>query len=149
LHVDAPRLVRSTAEKQLERDPLRSLLREVHAMRRSSPALLLTLAALCLLAWAVSAADTASYKFSVPAGSTEVEIGGHRLLVETSDPVIIYVDVDGDLIVGAVEPVERGDVATVTVTLVGPPDRVLFRGRITEKTIFREVLPHETGHGEM
>mgnify|MGYP000511859211 CR=1 FL=1 len=69
------------------------------------------------------------------------------LRIETTAPVVLYLQIsDGD-ITGTVE--SSGVAASVTITLLGPPDEVIFRGRVGRGTIFAEYFPHETGQGEM
>jgi hypothetical protein len=107
---------------------------------------LLVLASLLLLAsWPAIAAN--SYKMAVDAGVTELEIDGVTLRVETTAEVVLYLQFSEGDITGTVE--SSGATANVTIILLGPPDEVIFRGRVGRGTIFAEYFPQETGQGEM
>ena len=115
---------------------------------RSLPLLLLAFVALAAtLAWPVDAAET--LKIRVEAGETQIQIDGEIIVVNATEPVVLYLAVSEGVIAGSVEGAEGSTTAVVTVILLGDPDEVLFTGRVGRGTILREYFPHETGQGEM
>lgn len=91
-----------------------------------------------------------SVQIALEAGTTDLEVGGKQIRIETTGAVEVTLRVDGDVVEGSVRSAPGTRSATVTITVLGSPDRVIFRGRIRGEQIFREYLPHqETGQGEM
>ena len=82
-------------------------------------------------------------------GTTEVELEGHQIRIETTGSIIVFFYIDGDVIEGEVENAPGTRSSTVTITVVGDPDRVIFQGRVVDAKEFRDYIPHETGQGEM
>jgi hypothetical protein len=112
-------------------------------------ALCLTLVS-SLLFWGVVAVDAANpVRISVPAGTTVVEVANYSIQIESTDDVIVAIRVDGESVQGSVELESGTRSATVTITVLGPPDKVIFSGRVVGIQVFREYIPHETGQGEM
>jgi hypothetical protein len=84
----------------------------------------------------------------VEPGVTEFEYAGFDVRVETSDDVIVHLSlVDGE-VVGRVDaaPGTRG--ASVLITIVDDPERIIFQGRVVAETWFADYFPNETGRGE-
>ena len=81
-------------------------------------------------------------------GVTDIEYEGFDVRVETSGDIIVYLSVEDGEVVGRVDaaPGTRG--ATVLVTLVDDPSRIIFEGRVVAPVWFTDYLPHETGRGE-
>ena len=88
-------------------------------------------------------------QMQIDAGVTEVEIEGHQIRIETTGDIIVSFYIDGDIIEGEVENAPGTRTSTVTITVLGDPDRVIFSGRVVGMKAFREYIPHETGQGEM
>jgi len=104
------------------------------------------LALLVLIATPVVAASTLS--LWVGSGVTELTFEGVDLRIETSGDVIVYLSMEDGHIVGRVELAAGTRSATVTITLLDDPDRVIFEGRIVVPYWFADYLPQETGRGE-
>lgn len=110
--------------------------------------ILLFLLPLLLIAGSAEAAQT--LQIAVEPGVTEIEVGDHTVRIETDANVIVSLTVDGDTITGTVSPASGTRSATVTITVLGPPDRVIFDRRFSREQIFRDYIPRqETGQGEM
>ena len=105
-----------------------------------------TLSALMMIATPVVAASTLS--LWVGSGVTELTFEGVDLRIETSGDVIVYLSMEDGHIVGRVELAAGSRSATVTITLLDDPDRVIFEGRIVVPYWFADYLPQETGRGE-
>ena len=99
---------------------------------------------------AVSGVQAANpIRISVSPGVTVLEVGGQNIQVETTAPVVVVLRVSGDSVQGSVELEAGTQSATVTITVLGPPDRVIFDARVVGIRSFREYIPKETGQGEM
>lgn len=111
------------------------------------PRVLLLLAAIAaLLAISVSAAQIV--QFYVDAGTTVVEVAGQEVRIETSAPVIVSLSANDGMISGGAEPAAGVRGAIVSITVLGPPDTIIFKGKVTVPVWFEDALPHETGRGE-
>lgn len=109
---------------------------------------LLLLFSLLLTVAPLQAAQT--IQIAVEAGTTEVALGDQQIRIEASAAVVVTLTMNGDVIEGMIRTASGTRSATVTITVLGSPDRVIFRGRISGEQIFREYMPHqETGQGEM
>lgn len=113
---------------------------------RFSRVLLLLAAIAALLAIPVNAAQV--LQFYVDAGTTVVEIDGREVRIETSAPVIVSLSATDGVISGGAEPAPGIRGAIVSITVLGPPDTIIFKGKVTDPVWFEDVLPHETGRGE-
>ncbi len=111
--------------------------------------LALGVSVLLLLVGAGVGGAAETIRVSVPAGTTILEAGGQQVEVQTTQTVIVTLQVSGDVVQGSVELVAGTKSASVTITLLGPPNRVIFSGRVTGNRPFRDYLPQETGQGEM
>ena len=119
-------------------------------MRRAARCLTLLFIFLPLFLAATPLKAAETVQFAIEAGTTEVEVDGLDIRIEASAPVVVILTVDGEQVEGVVRTAEGTRSATVTITILGSPDRVIFRGRVSGEEIFREAVPHqETGQGEM
>ena len=106
----------------------------------------LTLGLLVVAASLVAAATTLS--IWIGPGVTELTYEGMDIRIDSSGDVIVYLSFqDGD-VVGRVEGIPGGGSASVTITVLDDPDRVIFDGRVVAPNWFSDYLPQETGRGE-
>ncbi len=106
----------------------------------------LALVAAVLLSTVVQPAEAANVlKLKLEAGRHEVRVGDQTLVIETSEDLVVRVQRDGDFIRGVIEAADANRVARVTITLLGPPDRVIFGGEVSGPTTFDSSSPEETG----
>jgi hypothetical protein len=112
-------------------------------------AVCLTLVSSLLFLGVVAVEAANPVRLSVPAGTTVVEVGGYSIQIESTSNVIVSIQVSGENVQGSVELDSGTRAATVTITVLGPPDRVIFSGRVAGVKAFHDYIPHETGQGEM
>lgn len=108
-----------------------------------------TLLALALVAASAplgSALETLS--IGIGPGTTELQYAGYDVRVETTGDVIVYLSIEDGEVVGRVDALPGTAGATVTITVIADPDRVIFEGRVVAPTVFSDYLPQETGRGE-
>lgn len=87
-------------------------------------------------------------QFVVEPGTTVVQIEGQSVRIETTAAVVVSLtSVDGE-IAGSVQPAPGVRASDVTITVLGPPDEIIFRGRVSAPVYFEELIPTETGRGE-
>lgn len=119
-------------------------------IRRNRPLLLALAVSLTLLATTLPHAQAADQvKFTVHAGETVTQsIGDYEVQVEATDDVVVYLSLDGDSLMSGLEPgrAAEGD-PYVTLTLLGPPDQVIFNGVVRDQ-IMTLFFTNETGHTE-
>lgn len=84
----------------------------------------------------------------VEAGVTEFEYSGYDVRVETTAEVIVYLSIEDGEVVGRVDTAPDTRSATVTITVIDDPERVIFEGRVVAPSYFSDYLPSETGRGE-
>jgi hypothetical protein len=106
----------------------------------------LSLAVLAVAAAPVAAASTLS--IWVGSGVTELTFEGVDIRIETTGDVVVYLSMEDGHVVGRVELATGSRSATVSITLLDDPDRVIFEGRIVVPYWFADYLPQETGRGE-
>ena len=106
----------------------------------------LSLAVLVVAVTPVAAATTLS--IWVGQGVTELTFEGIDIRIESTGDVIVYLSIEDGHVVGRVELAPGSRSASVTITLVDDPDRVIFDGRIVAPSWFSDYLPQETGRGE-
>jgi hypothetical protein len=105
----------------------------------------------CLLlispAWVSSASQ--NLKFTVHAGETIVKvIGEYQVQVEATDDVVVYLGLDDESLESSLEPGREAESDPfVTMTLLGPPDQVIFHGVVGD-VILNLFYFDETGHTE-
>lgn len=109
----------------------------------------LATAALVLLILALPVTAAQMLKVQVDAGVTEVLFADQTVRIETTAPVVVYLEYSDGEVGGSVEPAPGVRTATVTITVLGPPDDVIFDGRVTHPIFFQAILPEETGRGEL
>lgn len=115
-------------------------------IRRFLPLLL----GIALLAAASTAASAAvPVRASCDQGTTIIDVGGFQVEVETSAPIIVNLSLRDGSLQGSVELPAGTSSATVKMKVLGPPDEVIFDGRVFGTRFIRKVLPSETGQGEM
>ena len=88
-------------------------------------------------------------KLTLPAGTHELVIAGEELVVTTSEDLVIELRASQGLIHGVIESAEQSNVARVTIVLVGPPDTVIYDGRVQTVIEFDTDCSEETGHAEL
>ena len=81
-------------------------------------------------------------------GVTELTYDGVDVRIDSSGDVIVYLSVENGDVVGRVEAAPGTKGATVTITVLDDPDRIIFDGRVVAPSWFTDYLPHETGRGE-
>lgn len=92
-----------------------------------------------------------NHKVRVEAGQQQlVPVGGVTLRISTDAPIVLMLEISGDSVEGLVEPArDSGGQAVVEIFKVGPPDALIFKGKVIKATPFDDIYPHETGHAEM
>jgi hypothetical protein len=106
----------------------------------------LTLSFLLLAATVVTAAVTLGYW--IGPGVTELNYQGVDIRIDSTDNVIVYLAVENGEVVGRVEAGPGTQSATVAITVLDDPERVIFKGRVVAPSWFSDYLPYETGRGE-
>jgi hypothetical protein len=101
---------------------------------------------LALGATLIFAAETLSVWVSP--GTTDIEFAGVTVRVETNADVIVYLSASDGQVVGQVSTAPGVRSATVTISVVEDPSRVIFDGRVVAPVWFADYLPQETGRGE-
>jgi hypothetical protein len=111
----------------------------------------LALALALLVGAALGPVEAANvYKLTLPAGTHELVIGGEELVVWTSDDVVVDLSAARGLIHGIIEAAESSVSVRVTITLIGPPDTVIYDGRVEDVPVeFEATSSEETGHAEL
>lgn len=92
-----------------------------------------------------------NHKVRVEPGQEQlVPVGGVTLRISNDAPIVLMLEISGDTVGGLVEPArDSGGQATVEIFKVGPPDALIFKGKVSKATPFDDIYPHETGHAEM
>ena len=87
-------------------------------------------------------------KLQLEPGSHELNIDGNELVIETNRPLVVQLHARDGLIRGVLEAVGAAE-ATVRITLLGPPDVVIFDGQVQDPVDFDSSNADETGHAEL
>jgi len=107
----------------------------------------LTLALLAMTVALVAAATT-TFSIWVGSGVTELTYAGVDVRIDTTGDVIVYLSIEDGDVVGRVEAVPGTRSATVTITILDDPDRVIYEGGVVAPHWFADYMPEETGRGE-
>lgn len=84
----------------------------------------------------------------VAPGTTEFEYQGFDVRVETTGEIIVHLTVEHGEVVGQVDAMPGTRSATVTITVIADPERIIFEGKVVAPSWFADYLPQETGRGE-
>ena len=88
-------------------------------------------------------------KIAVQPGVTLLQVEGIDIEVETTASVVVYLSVVDGEVSGSVEPAPGVRSSTVTITVLGSPETVIYKGRVTSPVDFTEyIFTQETGRGE-